>query len=702
MSAQQNETDTASRKRSFEMSESGGITDEQNRPPQEPRLMNGGHHLMGQYLQNMNSQQGSTALYGQALAQPNVHNGPAQMPALPPLPAAPVAAPAPQPVSLPINNMMMHPQQSQQFPAGAAAGQQQAVMADLVRQALVQAQANVQQIQAPQGPAPAAFPFPNAAPVQAQTSQAPTNFPVNHMVYTNHNQNPVATPQPAVQAQQSVPGSAPAAQFNPFGMQPQELLNYAVMVNILHNSNARGDPNALSNLLLVRQPQVANQQHMNQAMQPMEQGAFQGAQGSVGNQAPAPPSLQSNQMSSHGFGMNQNGDTSEHAVSPSIPSESNFNSAGSITGPVVLPNHVIEAQKIDPKIRCVPLWTNQDKSRLSTQQCWLRKQIETFPASQRDVRRHTRGRNRILKLGQVGIQCIHCKNLPQEGRGKGSSYFLSSTKGIYQAAQNILAYHFKEDTCPIISQKLLQEMKDAASSGCPRHLAPKAGKSRTGGGKQFWEESAVFVTGLTDTTVGIRYSDDRQNYLPLESVTLDSTESILTDGVSYCASESVLVAREDKKTVTDFCFVLMSQFVPYENDNRKSVAEMIDRDSDLEDEEESRRVGVVCRFCKGVSFEGKHRDGVFLSIKPSTMMRNKQLSKLHNHLAACRYVPDELKRTIATAKEMHLPQSDQLKRGWKKVFFENVSTRLKSALDAAGNSSGGEMSALSGTTDVMV
>jgi len=119
--------------------------------------------------------------------------------------------------------------------------------------------------------------------------------------------------------------------------------------------------------------------------------------------------------------------------------------ARTLAGTVQTPaSQILQAQHLTPNRRCVLLWTSEDDQRLSTQQCWLRKQIETFPASARDV--GARGRNRLLDIGQVGIRCIHCKNLPQEGRGKGSSYFPASIKSIYQSAQNLLSFHFKEDT----------------------------------------------------------------------------------------------------------------------------------------------------------------------------------------------------------------------------------------------------------------
>lgn len=603
-------------------------------------------------------------------------------------------------------------------------------------QAMPQAQGYVQNnYQGANSSAPTnSFPMPN---MPTQANQALACFMGNNNMpsYSPQIQNsalapfvPQQQPAPMQAPQQVVPNNIQVQpdQIRPFGMEPQELLNYAVIVNILHNASrgngnqnqngmpnlGNGNQNVMPNLPPMNQQQNQHQQGVNQnqgqpnnqMMQPSQQGFMNGMQGfapipqqGIAAAAPAPqdysqmqmmpqpPPLALNQTNVENSNAQFVSSSYEHTVSPSIPSEQNFN-----TGNVSLPSHVAQLQHVDPKIRCVPLWTNEDETRLSLQQCWLRKQIETFPASQRDVRRHTRGRNRVLELGQVGIQCIHCKNLPQEGRGKGSSYFPSSTKGIYQAAQNILAYHFKEDTCPIITQQSLQEMREAGSTDIPRHLAPKAGKSRSGGGKSFWEVSAVRTTGLVDTTVGIRYANDGQNYRPLESVTLGMTESGHNNGAHYCPSESVLVCREDKNVVTDFCFMLMAQFIPYQDISIQKSPEYSDLDWDPEDD--SRRVGIVCRFCKGVSDEGKHRDGVFLSIKPSTMMRNKQMTKLHSHIVSCRRVPGDLKRNVINAKEMHLPQSDRLKRGWKKVFFENVSQRLKQALDAAGNSSAGETS----------
>ena len=716
MSSEQNETEIgASRKRPYATAIENGLVNGElsHRPAQEPRFGEG-CHLTNQFIHLNPNQVHGNPLPGVAQAQSHtggVQNGGPAMLTSTTWQTAPGLV-LNQLASAPINNLAASTQRCQ--PALVhAPGNQQTDVGDLISQALAQNQVSIHgnsNAQAAPQSAPFVHGISGQGPVPLQASQPASSHPVNHVVHPHQNQrfanaSLFTQQQPNQQAQQANAQNGQPGHTLPLGMNPQELLSYAVMINILQNCAAQGNPNALSTILS-SQPQLLNQAL---GMQHAGASANLGATAGVAAAPFLPPlgsqTIQPAATTAAGFPLptlqgakflgNTNNDTTsssafEHTVSPSIPSESNFN-AGSKSSDefFTIPSYVIKAREIDPKIRCVPLNTPYDESLLSLQQCWLRKQVEIYPASERDVRRHTRGRNRVLKLGQLGIQCIHCKNLTQEGRGKGSSYFVSSIRGIYQASQNILAYHFKDDTCPLIPQKLLQEMRDAGSTGCPRHLAPKAGKSRCGGGKSFWEQSARHVTGLIDTTVGIRYADDPQDYRPLDSVTLGMSD-FMVDTAKFCPVENALVTREDKSKITDYCFLMMSQFLPHEADIRVASEE----DSDL-DIDETNRQGIVCRFCRGVSFEGKHRDGVFYSIKSSTLMRNKQLVKFDNHLIQCPQVPNELKMAIATSREMHLPQSDQLKRGWKKEFFDNLCLRLKSSFDAGGISSGGELSSLS-------
>lgn len=79
-----------------------------------------------------------------------------------------------------------------------------------------------------------------------------------------------------------------------------------------------------------------------------------------------------------------------------------------------------------------------DNLKLSSQQVFLRHQIEAFRACEDDIMTHTRGRNKPVAIGQVGIRCRYCSHLQVARRQKGSTYFPASLNGLYQAAQNMV------------------------------------------------------------------------------------------------------------------------------------------------------------------------------------------------------------------------------------------------------------------------
>ena len=139
----------------------------------------------------------------------------------------------------------------------------------------------------------------------------------------------------------------------------------------------------------------------------------------------------------------------------------------------------------------------EDQMKLSPQQVFLRHQIEVFCAGEDDVSTHTRGRNKPITLGQVGIRCRHCAHLPISRRQKGSTYFPASLQGIYQAAQNMSTTHMQCGLC--------SEMPDFIKNEFARLLVTKV--SRPGAGRVYWAESAKKL-GLINTEEGIRFVDN--------------------------------------------------------------------------------------------------------------------------------------------------------------------------------------------------
>jgi hypothetical protein len=139
----------------------------------------------------------------------------------------------------------------------------------------------------------------------------------------------------------------------------------------------------------------------------------------------------------------------------------------------------------------------EDSEKLSLHQVLLRHQIEAFKATNDDVLTHTRGRNKPICLGQVGIRCRHCKHLPVAKRQKGAVYFPASLSGLYQASQNMSTTHLQCGLCSemplVIKHQFAMLMSTKASS--------------SGAGRPYWADSATKL-GLVDTDEGIRFVRD--------------------------------------------------------------------------------------------------------------------------------------------------------------------------------------------------
>jgi hypothetical protein len=166
-----------------------------------------------------------------------------------------------------------------------------------------------------------------------------------------------------------------------------------------------------------------------------------------------------------------------------------------------LPDRVFDGRNPDGRPQDLPvlLVMKDDHIQLSAYQMLLRYQIEVFRASQTDAGTHQRGRNKPIRVGQVGFRCRHCKNLPISERARGSSYFPNRVEGVYQAAQNMNTTHFQHGICTEMGQPLrrmfasLANIK-ATSTGAGRtYCAQQAIKlglenNEEGGGIRFWSD----------------------------------------------------------------------------------------------------------------------------------------------------------------------------------------------------------------------
>ena len=152
----------------------------------------------------------------------------------------------------------------------------------------------------------------------------------------------------------------------------------------------------------------------------------------------------------------------------------------------------IDAAKREEVHPPVCVYMNSDEDHLSKYQCLLRKQLEFFEATKDDVQWNAQGRNKPIVLGQVGIRCRYCAQLPAWSRARGAVYYSSSLVGLYQAAQNLSKNHFSNHC------RLLPEP-------ARRHLVELRGdKRRAAGGKKYWAAGAR-VLGIEQYQDGLRF-----------------------------------------------------------------------------------------------------------------------------------------------------------------------------------------------------
>ena len=146
---------------------------------------------------------------------------------------------------------------------------------------------------------------------------------------------------------------------------------------------------------------------------------------------------------------------------------------------------------------------DQDEGELSPYQCLARKQIELFaqPGSppstdqkkEKSTAEHTRGRNRVVVIGQVGIRCRHCGTATKSMQARGAILFPSTRLGVYQTAQNMTNKHLLK-SCKLIPDHIRQQLISLRASEQSKNTC----KSAHGGGRQYWADG-VNVLGVVET-----------------------------------------------------------------------------------------------------------------------------------------------------------------------------------------------------------
>lgn len=152
-----------------------------------------------------------------------------------------------------------------------------------------------------------------------------------------------------------------------------------------------------------------------------------------------------------------------------------------------------DSRPSSPMVR--PVGCVSDGGVLSEYQRLLRAQMEYFEATSDDVNASAQGRNRPIRLGQVGIRCRHCGAHGAPHRPRGSVYYPARLLGVYQSAQNMGINHFA-GCCPHLDPAVLVRLRELRETKAPL---------LHGGGKKYWAARAL-EDGIVETDHGLVYN----------------------------------------------------------------------------------------------------------------------------------------------------------------------------------------------------
>ena len=113
-----------------------------------------------------------------------------------------------------------------------------------------------------------------------------------------------------------------------------------------------------------------------------------------------------------------------------------------------------------PQSSRVLLAIHEDKDWLSDMDCFVRNNIEVFSSNPLDVENAAADRKYPIRLGQVGIRCIHCASSTGGARGAAVAYPYSIS-GIYESVREFQRLHLEH--CPNLPVELKETSKRLGS-----------------------------------------------------------------------------------------------------------------------------------------------------------------------------------------------------------------------------------------------
>ena len=98
---------------------------------------------------------------------------------------------------------------------------------------------------------------------------------------------------------------------------------------------------------------------------------------------------------------------------------------------------------------------DDDKDWLSDMDCFVRRNLEVFTVTPSDLEHANQDLRQPIRLGQVGIRCVHCAKTEAGARGT-AVYYPTSIDHVYENVRNFQRYHF--DLCVNVPPEVQTEL----------------------------------------------------------------------------------------------------------------------------------------------------------------------------------------------------------------------------------------------------
>jgi hypothetical protein len=336
--------------------------------------------------------------------------------------------------------------------------------------------------------------------------------------------------------------------------------------------------------------------------------------------------------------------------------------------------------------------------------------IELFTTTVDDMGRPGRGA-RASFVGQVGLRCAWCKNLPMAELPTQAICYPSKRDTIYESVRNYQRKHI--EICPCLTQELKEKYKAMSNSIGPSNKSQKMLRA-------YYAEASSDL-GLVDTPKGLIFGSRPHSIsIPSENLmaVLVAAESSLKTSAflkkySHATSknkslhlkkfehlasertrevlkkarkeESALVFPHDFPNVGEIEFLLYKQVIPFKP-SASVLIRILSRRKFYE--EIHARPGLCCRYCAHVHGTQSYHSGMFFPSNRTMFTEFAFTQSLRNHMTECCHVPQEIKNAFEELKRLATEHSVLSKRGSKKKFLEKIWDRIEKYFDEFSESLG--------------